>query len=291
MTHADAYVIEREEVVTASPIYRILSVSWGAIFVGVAVALATQLIINLVGIAAGAASIDPSSNGSPAASTLSYGAAFWFVLAGIAASLAGGFASGRLSGSPVPSTAAWHGLASWAATTLVIFYILTSAIGSAVGGASTLVGGALGGVASSLGGATKTAIEQVAPRVADPFTVIEDAIRTNSNGTDPEALKNAAVAAVRAAVTGDEAQAQAAREQAAQALASARNEPVEQARAEIQRFEQQYRATVDEARQQAAAAAQTAADVTAGAALFAALSLMLGAAASAVGGRFGARRA
>jgi len=291
MTQADKYVVERDQVAVAPPLYPPRTVSWGAIFVGVAVALATQLIINLVGLAAGAASIDPATNGSPAASTLSYGAAFWFVLAGIAASLAGGFASGRLSGSPTVSTAAWHGLASWAATTLVIIYLLTSAIGSAVGGASSLVGGALGGVASTLGGATKTAIEDVTPRVADPFAAIEDAIRTNSNGTDPEVLRNAAVTAVRALVTGDEAQAQAAREQAAQALASARNVPVDQARNEVQRYEQQYRTVVDQARQQALTAAQTAADVTTSAALIAAVSLLMGAAAGAVGGRIAARRA
>jgi len=42
-------------------------VSWGAIFAGVVIALVTQLILNLIGIAVGAATFDPASSTNPSA--------------------------------------------------------------------------------------------------------------------------------------------------------------------------------------------------------------------------------
>ncbi|MDP9840093.1 hypothetical protein J2T09_004873 [Neorhizobium huautlense] len=46
-------------------------VSWGAIFAGVAITLTTHILLTLLGVGLGAAVIDPASNDSPAASTMS----------------------------------------------------------------------------------------------------------------------------------------------------------------------------------------------------------------------------
>ncbi|MFZ1105385.1 MAG: PhnA-like protein, partial [Hyphomicrobiaceae bacterium] len=94
--------------------------------------------------------------------------------------------------------------------------------------------------------------------------------------------------AVRAAVTADPAQAQDARERAAQALAKAQGVPVDEARAQIARYEQQYRQVVDQAKEQATAAAQTATTAVSRGALFSAIALLLGAIAAWFGGRRGA---
>jgi hypothetical protein len=64
---------------------------------------------------------------------------------------------------------------------------------------------------------------------------------------------------VRALVTGDPSQAQAARERAAAALAQAQNIPIEQAREQVTQYEQQDRRTVEQAKQKATAAADAAA--------------------------------
>ena len=61
------------------------------------------------------------------------GAGIWWTVSGIIASLVGGYVAGRLSGKPKPSTTSWHGLIAWAVTTLLVFYLLTSAIGGLVG--------------------------------------------------------------------------------------------------------------------------------------------------------------
>jgi len=257
-------------------------VSFGAVLAGVVVALVTQLILNLLGIGIGAATLEPGSGGNPSAQSFSIGAAIWWALSGIIASFAGGYAAGRLAGKPRESTAGWHGLTAWALTTLVIFYLLTTTLGNIVGGATRLLSNTVGGVASTVGGAAQTAAQ-----AADPFASIEASLRGAAAGADPAALRDAAVAAVRAAFTGDPAQADAARENAAQAVARAQNIPVEQARAQVQQLEQQYRQTVEQARQQAAQAADAAADAVSSGALAAAIALILGALAAWFGGRSG----
>jgi hypothetical protein len=125
-------------------------------------------------------------------------------------------------------------------------------------------------------------------RAADPFASIEQGVRSATGGNDPAALRDTAVTALRAALTGDQAQAQEARDRAAQAIAQAQNIPVDQARNQVQQYEQQYRQAVDTARREATEAAEVAADSVATGALFGAIALILGAIASWFAGRMGA---
>jgi hypothetical protein len=268
-------------------------VAWGAVLAGVVVALVTQLILNMIGIGIGAATLDPlqGAEGNPSATGFSIGAAIWWTLSGVIASLAGGYAAGRLSGKPKDSTAAWHGLTSWAATTLIIFYLLTTTIGGIVGGAYRTMSSALGNVASTVGATAQTAAQVAAPnmsRVTDPFSSIEQSVRGATGGNDPAALRDAAVAAMRAAVTGDQQKATEARDRAAQAIARAQNIPVAESRKQVEGYEAQYRQTAEQAKQQATQAADTAAKAVSRAALFGALALILGALAGWFGGRMGA---
>ncbi|HSI42149.1 MAG TPA: PhnA-like protein [Xanthobacteraceae bacterium] len=268
-------------------------VSWGAVFAGVAVALVCQLILNMIGVGVGAATLDPMQGaaGNPSASGFSMGAAIWWTLSGVLASLAGGYAAGRLAGKPKGSTAGWHGLTAWALTTLVVFYLLTTAIGGIVGGAYRTVTSAVGNVASTVGSTAQTAAQIAAPNMsalADPFASIEQSVRNTAGSNDPAALRDAAVTAVRAVITGDPQQAGDAREGAAQAIAKAQNIPVEQARTQVQQYEQQYRQTMEQAKQQAAQAADTAAKAVSRGALFGAIALLLGGLAGWFGGRMGA---
>jgi hypothetical protein len=261
-------------------------ISWGAVLAGVVLALVVQLLLNLLGIGIGVATLDPGTGDNPAASTFSIAAGIWYVVAGIVAAFAGGYCASRLSGRPVKSTGALHGITTWAATTLVVLYLLTTAVGSLVGGAFSTVSSAIGG----LGSTAATVAETAAPALADvgnPFSAIERQIQSATGGNDPQALREAAVAAVRAAFTGNEAQAEDARQRAVQALAQAQNIPVEQARTQIQQYEQQYRAAVEQAQQQATEAAEAAARVVSRGALFGFFALVLGAVAGWFGGSAG----
>ena len=255
-------------------------VSWGAIFAGVVVALVVQVLLTMLGVGIGVATLDPATGDNPAASTFSITAGIWYAVSGIIAAFAGGYIAARLSGRTVPTTGALHGLTTWAFTTLLVLYLLSTAIGS-------IVGGAFSGVASALGGIGETVAQTAGPAIAtsDPLDAIERQVR--GTGNDPEALNTAAVNAIQSLLTGDEAGADQAREQAAQALATARGIPLDQARQQVAQIEQQYRQTVDQAQQTATEAADTAASVVSTSALVAFFALVLGAIAGWLGGRSG----
>ena len=76
-------------------------------------------------------------------------------------------------------------------------------MGSIIGGAYRTVASAAGSVTSAAGEAVQTA----ASRIIDPFASIERTVRGATGGNDPAALRDTAVTAVRAALTGDQNQA------------------------------------------------------------------------------------
>jgi hypothetical protein len=263
-------------------------ISWGAVLAGVVVALVTQILLNLLGIGIGAATLDPTVGDNPSAMSFSIGAGIWFALSTILAALAGGYAAGRLAGISRESTAGWHGLTAWALTTLVIFYLLGSTVGGLLGGAYRGMTNALGNVSSAIGSTAETAAQIAVTRIVDPFSSIEESIRSAISGNDPATLRDATITAVRAVVTGDPQQAAEARDRAAQVIARAQNISVEDARTQVQQYAQQYRQAADHAKQQVTQAADAAAKTVSRAALFGAISLLLGGLAGWFGGRMGA---
>ena len=257
------------------------NISWSAVFAGVAVALVTTLLLNMLGLGIGVSNITPSGNNNPAAGTLSIAAGVWYLVSSLIAAFFGGHTAARLSGRAKSSTAAWHGLVAWAMTTLVILYLLTTAVGGLIGGAFSTVTGA----ASGLGQTAATAAGVSTAGGADPFSSIANQL--NASGNDTTAMKNAAVAAVKSAVTGDQGQADQARESAAQALAKAQNVSIDEARTRVSQYQQQYQQSLDQAKQKAMQAADTAATVVSRGALFGFVALLLGALAGWFGGRSG----
>ena len=132
-------------------------VSWGAILAGVAAALVVQLLLNILGVGIGASSLDASNTAeNPSASGFSTTAGIWWTLSGIVASLVGGIVAGRLCGTSDDNTARWHGFVSWCVATLVLFYLLTSAVGGIIGGTFNALGSTVGaagrGAASAVSG-------------------------------------------------------------------------------------------------------------------------------------------
>ena len=255
-------------------------VSWGAIFAGVVVALVVQALLTMLGVGIGIATLDPGTSDNPAAATFSIVAGIWYVVAGIIAAFTGGYISARMSGKIVPTTGALHGLTTWALATLIVIYLLTSSVGS-------LVGGVFSGVASALGGAGQTIAQTAAPMLANsnPLEALE--LQVRATGTDPDALNAAAMNAMRSLVMGDAASADAARTQAAQALATARGIPLDQATQQVTDMEKQYHDTVESAKQQAIEAAEATASVVSTGAILAFVALLLGALAGWFGGRSG----
>lgn len=255
-------------------------VSWGAIFAGVVVGLVVHVLLTMLGVGIGVATLDPGAGDNPEASTFSIVAGVWYVISGIIAAFGGGYIAARMSGKTVPTTGALHGLTAWAFTTLLVLYLLTTALGS-------ILGGAFSGVSSAVGGVSQTVAQAAGPLIEDanPLEAIENQVR--STGNDPEALNAAAVDAIRGLVTGDPAEADQARQEAAQALANARGIPVPEATQQIEQIEQQYQQTVDQAQQMATETADAAAAAVSTGAIMAFIALVLGAIAGWLGGRSG----
>ena len=254
-------------------------ISWGAVFAGAVIGLVAQVILNMIGIGIGLSTVNAVTGDSPSASSFSIGAGIWWVISGIVAAALGGYLAGRLSGKPSESTTAYHGLISWAVSTLVVVYLLSSAASGLIGGAMSTASTALGGAGKAVGGTVQTAVQAAAPslNLNDPMSAIEGQVRSASGGQDPAALRDAASSSVKAAISGDPAQQAAATDKAAAALAKAQGIPVDQAKAQVLQYQQQYKDTVAKAKEQAKQAADATAKTVSRGALFGALALLLGA--------------
>lgn len=275
--------------ITPSASAALNKISWGAVFAGVAIALSTQFLLNLLGVGIGAAVLDPATYDNPDANTFSIAGGIWFVVAGIIASFTGGYVASRLSGRPSHSTGGYHGVTAWAVTTLVVLYLLTTSVGALVGGAFS----GLSSIVSGVGSTAATAVTAAAPAIANsdnPMGGIEQQIRSTT-GNDPQALQNAAVAAMQAVVMGDEASADDARSRAADAIAKAQGIPVEQARGQVDQYEKTYRDNMAAAKQTAIDTAQAATAAVSTGAILGFLALVLGAIAAWFGGVYGTKRA
>lgn len=119
-------------------------ISWGAVFAGLVVALAIQLLLTLLGVGIGASTIHPVSGDSATAAGLGIGSAVWFLITTLLALFAAGWVAGRLAGIPRVIDSGLHGILVWGLTALVTMYLLTTAIGTVLGGATSLFGSALG---------------------------------------------------------------------------------------------------------------------------------------------------
>ncbi len=259
--------------------------SWGAIIAGVVAALVVQLLLNLLGLGVGAASLsaaNPADN--PSAGAFSIGAGFWWTISGIIASFCGGVVAGRLCGAAKVNTARWHGFVSWCAATLVLFYLLSSALGGVVGGTFNALGSTLGGVGRS----AASAVSGVAQHT--DAGNLESQVRSLINPSDAQSVQANLVAYIRASANGDQQAAQTAREQAVNSLARVANVSPDEARNRLGQVEQQYRQTVQQAKRQAADAAEAARSSAALAGIFGFIALVLGAIAAWFGGGLGTPR-
>lgn len=254
-------------------------VSWRAVFAGVAIALVVQLVLSILGAAIGLAFIDPRTADGSSAGYVALAAMIWWTLSGILAAWAGGVTAGRLSGRPGTETAAWHGLVAWAASILVVFYLISAGSGSILRGAFNVVGTVAGGAAGAAADAVPGTVE-----AADPFAVVQTELDNATAGNDPAAARFAAAGLVRAAFTAADADAPAAMDRAAQALARASGTKPEAARETLTSWKASYDRTVADAQAAAVEAADRARRAASLAGILSVVALAFGAAAGWFGG-------
>jgi hypothetical protein len=138
------------------------AVSWGAVFAGAAAAAALSLILLLLGTGLGLSSVSPWTNEGIDASTFGVTSILWITFMQLAASAVGGYLAGRLrtKWAGVHTDEVYfrdtaHGMLAWAVATLGTAALLTSVIGSILGGGVQAAGSAVGNAASAaVSGAT-----------------------------------------------------------------------------------------------------------------------------------------
>jgi hypothetical protein len=144
-------------------------ISWSAIFGGVVLAIAIQLLLSLLGAGIGLGRVDVNAGGTPNASSLGIGAGLWWVVSSCIALFVGGYVAAWLAGIEIRFDGVLHGFLTWSLATLVTVWLLTSAIGGIVGGGFS----ALGSVASAAG----TGVSQVAKPIAQAAGLSPDMIQ------------------------------------------------------------------------------------------------------------------
>lgn len=154
ITHSDR---PATEIVAARPTLlggvTLSKVSWSAIFAGIILVLAVEILLDVLGAGFGFRAVHPGVN----ASGLGIGAGIWWFVSTIIAFLFGGYVAARLAGVAHRWDGVLHGLVIWGGVALIAVYLLTSAVGGMIGGAFSVLGGSI----SAVGGAVKAAAPQV----------------------------------------------------------------------------------------------------------------------------------
>jgi hypothetical protein len=126
----------RTEVASATFAHK--RISWGAVFAGVAVAIVVHILLGVLGIAIGVSTIDPLQEGNPVAG-LGIGSGIYLVISALVALFVGGYVAGALAMIQDRRDRTLHGLTTWAVVTILMFMLLTTAIGRVIGGTANMV--------------------------------------------------------------------------------------------------------------------------------------------------------
>ncbi|SUD70173.1 membrane protein [Pseudomonas putida] len=112
-----------------------LRVSWSAVFAGGAIALASYLVLSVLGTAIGAGAMNPMADGNPLQG-FGTGAGVWLFISTLLSVAAGAWVAGRTA----PTRGGLHGLLSWTVTTLLATWLLASLAGTVIGTAGNIAG-------------------------------------------------------------------------------------------------------------------------------------------------------
>jgi len=124
--------------VTETTVQGFRRVSWGAVFAGLVVALVTQLTLNILGLGLGTGMLNFQDNEPDRA--IGIGAAVWVIATSLISLFLGGWTAGRLAGVPRGADSWLHGILTWSAYTLIVFSLLTTAVGGLISGLAGVLG-------------------------------------------------------------------------------------------------------------------------------------------------------
>ncbi len=157
-------------------------ISWAAIFGGVVLIIVAQLMLSMLGAGIGLGAVNVNAGSTPNASSFGIGAGVWWVLSSVLALLLGGYVSAWFAGVDQRFDGVLHGLVAWGIATVLTLYLLSSAVGSIIGGGFS----ALGSVASAAGSGVKEAAAPLAQAAGVSPDMIQQQAQAYLKPTNPD---------------------------------------------------------------------------------------------------------
>src|SRR3984893_18269405 len=130
-------------------------ISWAAIFGGLILGVGLHALLSLLGAGIGLGTVDANAGNMPSAKGLGIGAGLWWVISSCIALGVGGYVAAWLAGVEIRFDGVLHGLVTWGLATLLTVWLLTSAIGSVVGGGFSTWGSLVSAAGSGASEAAK----------------------------------------------------------------------------------------------------------------------------------------
>lgn len=266
-------------------------ISLQSIFAGAVVAIAVGFMLNVLGVAIGATTMDPLMPGeTPSASALTVGAGIWLLVSSLIGHGLGGYTAARLSGNVDKADSALHGLSVWALAFLFGAAVTGSYVSGVARSAVSTPGSAVSGMAQGLGSAAGAGGQSI-----DPQAALDRARATLTRRSDPQQMTSeqrlaevGQIAAQRIANGSYEA---GARDRLQALVAAEAGITPAEAGQRIDQAEAEARQAAQVVEQRAREAADEAAEGAAIGAFWGFAALLLGAIAAALGSMAGARRA
>ena len=267
-------------------------ISWAAIIGGVIMVVALQILLSTLGAGIGLGTVNTNAGTTPDANSMGMGAGIWWVVSSVVALAFGGYVSAWLAGIELRWGGVLHGLITWGIATLLTIYLLTSAIGSLVGGGFS----AMGSVASAAGSSVKDAAKPIAQATGVSPDMIQEQAQAYLQPTNPDpatmsaqdAQKEVARDIATFAKGGNDAPA--AKERVIAIMSAQMHISHDDAAKRFDDTQAQLKQAKDEAVQTAKSAADASAAAASKASFAAFGVLLLGAVASAIGGSVAVQR-
>ena len=266
--------------------------SWGAIFAGVVIAVAVQLVLGILGAGIGLTMVDPVEGTTPGATGFGIGAGLYWLITTVLALGTGGYAAARVAGVQERFDALVHGLTVWGVTLILTLYLLTSAVGGIIGGAFRTVGTVAGAAGTTVGAAAPAAaavagIDESDVR-SEAAAYLSDAPSDPAQMTPEQAQKEIAKqlpALARGGTDGQQAESR-----IVDIVAAQRQISRGEAQAQVTRAKQQFVKAKNDTVATAKSATDKAAGAAAGTSFVLVLALLIGAAAATFGATAATRR-
>lgn len=167
-------------------------VRWGAVIAGLLIAMVSQVLLGLFGLAIGLSTLNPATNTNLGG--FGIGSGIWLIISTIISVFLGSWAASWWSSTHHRDNGALHGVLTWSLFLVVTMFLLGSGIGSILGGAFNLVASNLNAATQGLaiGAATKgpAAVEQQVTNVANTAAIQSQLTQQLNQYPNPSAVSS-----------------------------------------------------------------------------------------------------